>query len=100
MRFGQNFLLRVGGPIDTRLTHLNRILLDLFRDTPFDYIWHAKMCASNTVFSEFGCIWARFQCPKYGQVADVPIVIFFSRPNSIITYLTYGICPYQHSFMR
>ena len=37
--FGHNFWLE--GPIDLRTTHLNYILQDLFRDTPFDHIWRA-----------------------------------------------------------
>ena len=46
MRFGHNFWL--GAPVDTRSTHLNCILQDLFRDTPLDHIWgaqiHAQIC--------------------------------------------------------
>ena len=45
MRFGHNFSLE--GPIDLRPTGLNCILQDLFRDTPLDHIWRAKICAKN-----------------------------------------------------
>ena len=43
----------LGGPTDTRPTHLNCILQDLFRDSPLDHIWRAKMPARNAVFGVF-----------------------------------------------
>ena len=45
---GHNFWL--DGPIDLRTTRLNFFLQDLFRDTPLDHIWNAKICAQICIF--------------------------------------------------
>ena len=45
MRFGHNFWLGGGGPIDIWSTNLNCILQTLFRDTPLNHIWRAEIRA-------------------------------------------------------